>query len=208
MAVAGVESPSLRVVGTLPGLAPLLASGACGPGVARLRTAGDGAVAFRAPGSAAWGSAQPIAADGTYVLEDGQNRDASLRVAAHVDYLPAAAAEALVYLRDRFGNHVGHDDVSAAEAAAGHDESWAVTLVNAGHVVLHDLVAWVEAGQGVAISDDDAAWVTPTDEAHGLALADLVVDATDTLYVQRTTAAGAVAVPELLTLLHVAFTGL
>jgi len=206
--IAGTESPSLRVVGALAGVVPLLASGACGRGTARLRTDGESGVAFRAPGSDVYGPAAAVAADGTYLLEDGEDRDKYLRVAVHTDYLPEAAAEALVLLEDRYANHVGRDDVSAAEAEAGHVESWTVTLENVSASILTRVVAWIVETQDLQISDDGATWVRPTDEAHGLVLGSIAPGQTDVLHLRRSTPAGAPSSPNLLNRVAVAFDGL
>lgn len=108
--VGGVEDRSLAAVGAVFGTAILAAAGRNGPGRATLRYSAAG-LQWRAPGSATFGTAVPVASDGDFLVEDGEDKSKWVRVRAKAAKLPAGLVEAGILLGDRFGNAIGGDDV-------------------------------------------------------------------------------------------------
>ncbi len=203
------EVQVLSVAGAVPGVTPLAAGGANGVGVGTMRQNPSGTLQWKAPGSSNYGPALTVPVDGSYVLEDGDDASAYIRVQVAVSFQGAAAAEAEVRTQDRF-NELGPDDVTAGEASAGDVSSWSVTLENQGAANVRDLLVWLDAAvAGLEISDDNATWVSPTSEGAALAMAaDLAPGATDTLYLRRTISAGATSDPDVLHHLHLSWTGI
>jgi len=204
------EVQHLVPVGTIPGLVVEAVAARCGPGAARLRSSADRArLRFLAPGSAVWGTEVAAGVDTTWLLQDGEDPDKWARVARYGDHLVVGQAEGRVLLADVYANGVGHDDVVAAEALAGDVTGYTLTLKNDSLRRFSHLVVWIDAAvAGLEISDDDATWVAPTDEASGLALADVGPGETDTLYLRRTIGAAADSDTDVLNHLHFAFDGL
>lgn len=203
---AGVEVRHLVAAGAVPGTAILLAAARNGPGEGRLRTnAGGTAVQWRAPGSAAFGLAVSVPADGEYLLRDGQDVDKFVRIQAWPAHLQAGR-EAEVQLRDVYSNAIAHDDLTAGEAAAGDTATYQITLRNAGSKTLVDLIAWLDAATAnLAISADGIAWIAPTTADAGLALPDVAAGVSTTLHIRRTIAAGAASDPDVLNHLRFRF---
>ncbi|HUX15706.1 MAG TPA: hypothetical protein VMW52_04485, partial [Phycisphaerae bacterium] len=200
-----------RLIGTVPGVVPLAVAGLAGPGpgAGHLRAGEDGSsLAWRAPGSATFGPLAPVALDGDYLLEDGEDADKWLRVRVYVDDLPDGAAEAEVLIQDRYANGLGHDDVTAAEAAAGDQADWTLTLENVSAVRLERVVAWLVNTVAIEISADDVTYRRPTLEVEALGLGAVEPAGSIPLYVRRTVAAGAGPQPRLLNRLRLAFNGL
>ncbi len=204
---ASFEVKHLRLVGTIRGVVPLFVAARNGPGMGRL--AGDGAsLKWQAPGGSRFGPPVLCNVDGNYLLRDAGDPDKYIRIQVFAANLLAGVNEARVILDDVYDNAVGGDDVTAAEAAAGSVESWTLTLRNVSNTILSRLSAWIDRNTvNMEISDDGAAWVSPTDEGAALAFGDLPLSATTTLYVRRTVAAGAGSNGELLNLLHFTFRG-
>ena len=204
---AAAEVAHLDVLGTIPGVVPIAVAARCGVGTARIRSTAAG-IAFKAPGSAAWGPAVAIAADGSYLLEDGDDRDKWLRVTVYTTYL-LTPREARVLLADRVNNPIGSDNVSAAEAAAGDVETVELAVANDGSVILSQVLAWLDpAAAGLELSPDGAAWSAPTTEATALALADVSPGGSVALHLRRTIAAAAPSDPDVLNHLHLTFAGI
>ena len=208
--IASVESRSLAAVGTIPGVAVLAAAGRNGPGVGRLRAMQDGTyLHWRAPGSATFGPATHCEADADVLIRDGEDTDKWVRARVALDYLVAGPVDGSVHLGDRFGNAVGHDNVTAAEALAGNVEAYTVDLANVSTLILSSVVAWLDAAvSGLEISDDGITYVSPTSEATGLSLADIPAGGSITFYLRRTVAATAASDPEVLNHICLAFDGL
>jgi len=208
--VAAVEVDHLHLIGTLPGLVPQAVAARCGTGTGYLRGTGASgrAVAWKAPGSATWGPSETIAADGTVVLVDGDDTDKWIRISAHLSYL-VRPGEAVVRLDDRYANGPPLDDVTAAEASAGDVTTYTLALTNDSTVTLTQVAAWLDASvSGLEVSADGATWSAPTTEATALALADIAAAGSTTLHLRRTITAGASADAGVLTLIHLAFSGL
>ncbi|MBE3129171.1 MAG: hypothetical protein IMZ54_00445 [Acidobacteria bacterium] len=207
LTIAGVEVKHLAVVGTIPGVAPLLAAARNGPGTGALRWDASG-LCWKAPGSTAFGPPVLCTVDGEVLLCDGLDHDRWLRAWVAVAWLPAGTAEGPAYLSDVYGAVAGVD-VAAAEATAGDVLDYQITIENRGRNVLARVVCWLSAAAaGLEISADDATYAAPTTEATALALADMPAGATQTLYLRRTIAAEAAPDPAVLDLLHFAFDGL
>ena len=78
---SAVEVTHLHLIGTIPGVIPLLAAARNGPGSAMLQSTGDGTyIQWRAPGSMTSGTAILCATDGNYLLRDGEDANKWLRV--------------------------------------------------------------------------------------------------------------------------------
>ena len=205
------EVRHLMALETLPGVAVRFASGANGPGTARLRYDAAGGLAYRAPGSAAFGpivTPDPDAsAPESIVLHDGEDRDALVRCDVYLECLPPVATQADVSLADVHNNPIGRANCAAADALAGETISYEITCRNVAEYSATSLRFWVTepAAYTIEISADGSIWSTPTSEATALVLGDVAPDATRTLHVRRTIAPATDAAPSLLTLLHGAF---
>jgi len=202
------EVASLELIGTLPGVRPLAVAGHCGPGAGRLKSDGS-RLAWKAPGSTAWGPWVAAESDGALLLEDGQSRSKWLRVHVHAAYLVDSYQEWVVRLTDRFNNGVGHLDVSAGRAQTGGSNTRTLTLANDGTAGIFNLVGWLDADVDyLEISDDGSTWVAPTSEASGLALADIAPGDAITLHVRCTIPASSSSDGDVLNQLEFAFDAL
>lgn len=232
LSVSTIEVQHLVAFGTIRGVAIDQVAARNGEGVGRLRSTGDGTrLSWQAPDSSTFGTPATIAADGTYLLEDGEDRDKWVRVQVWASHLAPGPAESRVHLVDVFAGGAAHDDVTSGEAAAGDATVYTITLENDGTVYLSDLRVWlggVPAGNAgwrhpwhlllgwhssgpagrLEISEDNVTFVRPGSEADALVLPDLAPGGTDTLYVRRTIGGGAIADADVLALLHFAFNGL
>ncbi len=204
---SATEVAHLDVVGTIPGVVPIAVAARCGVGTARIRSTAAG-LRFKAPGSSAWGPAVAAAADGSYLLEDGDDRDKWLRVTVYTAFL-LTPREARVLLADRFNNPIASDNVSAAEATAGDAEDVELAVANDGTAYLSQVQAWIDSDvAGLQISPNGADWSAPTTEATALALADVPPGDDVALHVRRTIAAAAPSDPDILNHLHLSFSGI
>ncbi|KKN53077.1 hypothetical protein LCGC14_0605890 [marine sediment metagenome] len=206
---ASFEVEHLRLIGSIHGVVPLFVAGRNGPGMGRLASKGDGTrLQWQAPGGSRFGPAVLCDVDGIYLLRDADDPDKYIRIQVLATSLLAGVHEARVILDEVYNNAVASDDVTAAEASAGSVESWALTLRNVSNSILSQLRAWIDRNTvNMEISDDGAAWVSPTDEGAALDFGDLGLGVTMTLYVRRTVAAGAASHGGLLNLLHFSFRG-
>lgn len=203
---AGLEVEQLRLVGTVPGVVPLAIAGRCGPGMARVRSPDASSLQFRGPDSN-WGTKVSTPAQGSYLLE-ADDPSQWLRVDAYPTYL-RPGQEAAIFLADRYGNAIGHDDVTSGEAAAGDQTGYSVTLANDSTVVISQITVWLDADvECLEISPDNSNWFSPISEAEGISIADVAPGSTATLYLRRTIAQGAVADARVLNLLHLSYSGL
>ncbi len=208
--VSTVEIQPLAAVNTIPGVVILFAAGRNSPGMGRIRSTGEGTLlSWQAPGSDTFGTSLDCSIDGTYVLEDGEDPDKYIRIEVYGDYLRPGPIESRVFLDDLYDNGAVDDDVTAGEAAAGDLATYTITLENASGYILSGIVVWLDyPSADLEISDDGAAWVSPTSEDSGLAFPDLAVGGTHTLHLRRTITAGASSDPAVLNLFHLGFNGL
>lgn len=206
----GSESLHLTAMGTLPGVVVLAAAGRNGPGMGRLKADETGTrLAWRAPGSATYGTPVVCSPDGLFLLEDGEDRDSWLRVHLRSAYAVPGHAEARIALGDRWANAVGHDDVTAGEASAGDVEDYTVTLANDSAAGLSQVKVWIDtAVSDLEISDDDITYVSPTTEGTALGLADIPAAGSITLYLRRTIGAAEPSDPDVLNHLHFSWQGI
>ncbi len=199
---------SLRVI---PGVVLKFVAGLNGVGTGQIRSEGDGTLlSWRAPGSTLFGASVACGADGEYALEDGTDLDSYVRVEVFNADLIAGATSAAVYLKDVWGNIIGGDDITSGEATAGDVSSVPVRIENVSSFTLSRIRVWLDADNsaGLAISDDDATWVSPITDATALELPDLDPGAFDLFYIQRTITAGATANPEVLNVLRLSHEGI
>lgn len=204
---AGSLVQHLVPVETLPGVVVVQAAARNGPGTGYLCSLGDGReIAWRAPGSDRWGEAVDCTAGGTAVLRDGNDPDKWVRVAVFPIYLLPAPNQARVLLGDRYENAVGHDDVTAAEAAAGDLTAYELTLENRNTAGLGNVRAWLDPSvAGLELSVDGGGYSTPTTEETALELADIPPGESITLYLRRAIGVAAVSDPDIVNLLHLSF---
>ncbi len=205
---ASVEVEHLRLIGSIRGVVPLFVAGRNGPGMGRLASEGSGTrLKWQAPGGT-FGPAVLCDVDGDYLLRDAGDPDKYIRIQVLASSLLAGVNEARVILDDTYNNPVATDDVTASEAAAGDVETTTLTLRNVSSTILSQLRVWIDRNTiHLEISDDGAAWVTPTGEPSALAFGDLAVAATTTLHLRRTITAGTGLNGGLLNLLHFAYRG-
>jgi hypothetical protein len=207
--VSAVDVRHLAVVGTIRGVTPLAAAGKNGVGTGLLRSVAGSVAGFQwqAPG----GSYGPITfafVTGDYVLEDGTDPGKWIRVHVDLTWLPTAAEEAQVYLKDRF-NELGPDDVSSANAAAGIVETVTLSLLNASPDRVKNVKAWLGASAaGLAISPDNVTFTSPTTEGAAISIGTIEKGASASLYFRRTITAGASPAASILNQLELSWDGL
>jgi hypothetical protein len=206
--IVGVEMHHLAAIGAPPGVAAIMPGGRNGPGTGSIRTSGDGNVlAWKAPGSDAYGQEVTCEADGDYVLCDGGDVDKFVRVQVWRAWL-TRPGDFSVHLRDVYNNPVSLDDVTAEEAAAGLVDVWTIDLRNAGEAPLANVRMWLDpAGDpNMALSFNGADWSQPTTESEGLAIGALMAPGITTpVYLRRTVSAGAASTPKRLVHFHCSF---
>lgn len=204
-----VEVRHLSVVGTIAGVAPLLAAARNGPGIGQLQCVSEGLLAWRAPGSDAFGDAVDCSAGGVFVLWDSGDGGKWIRVDVHPSYL-VAGETADVFLADRYNNEVAGPDVDASEAQAGDQRDYQLSLRNAGDSDMHDVAVWLDpsADARTSISLDGVAWASPTSENDGLAIPNLPAGDAIPLYLRRTVVAGEASNVRQLVFFRVAFDAL
>ena len=205
--LSGVEIVHLVPAGTVPGVRVIAAAARNGPGTGHLRTTGATGtlLSYKAPGSAAYGPEVDVSADGSYVVEDPDSAK-WLRVQVSADYLHAGPTDGAVKLTEVYNNGVGHADLTAAEASAGHVAEYSVTMKNDSSQLLIAPRVWLDSAvSDLEISIDNAAWVSPTTEPTALVFPDLAAAGSDILYLRRTIAAAATFDPKILNLLHANF---
>jgi hypothetical protein len=197
---------------TLRGVAVLEAAGFNGPGAGLLRSWADGTwLSWRAPGSANDGSPVDCGADGLYILPDGDDLNAYVRVQVWASALTPGPSSATVYLQGLFGNAVAMADITAAQATAGNIATTTLGLKNETTLPISDLRIWIDAAvSGIEIGLTAGPYYTPTAEDHVdvLIQAALAAGATQDLYVKRTIGAGADSDPAVLTELHCSWMGI
>jgi len=209
LTLASVEVRHLVAVDSIPGVVIAAVAARNGEGSGRLRSDGD-RLQWLAPGSATFGAVVYVDADndGSYLVEDGEDRDKWVRVDVYPDYLPDGGAEVQVSLEHVRENGISHDDVTAGEASAGDVTTHTVSMENDGAAIQTQRKVWIDAAvSGLEISDDGAAWVSPTTEATALRFPDLGVGASDTLHLRRTIGAGASEEAGVVNHLHFSFCG-
>ena len=205
--VDSVEVHHLTMVGTVPGVVPLLAAARNGSGIGKLLCGDPGTLlSWRAPGSETFGDAFDCSTDGTYVLCDGEDPDKWIRVSVRDEYA-VAGSQADVLLADVYNNAIGGEDVTEEEAEAGCQTVWNLTLRNAGDEAISAVLVWCGAGcdPGTELSVDGTQWSRPTTEAEGVYIAQLDAGETAPLHVRRTIGAGETCDPKRLVHLDFAF---
>jgi len=193
--LSAVEVHHLAAVGTIPGATPLAAAARNGQGAGTLSNIGTD-LQWTAPGSATAGTAVDCSDGGAFTLADGEDVDAWLRVAVTVASL-ASAAEAWVYLADRYNNGVAEADVDAEDATTGQTLEYQLTLRNADVGLAHNIAVYLEssADDRIWLSADGATWSQPTTAVAGVSLGTLLSTESATLYLKRIVAADAACVP-------------
>ena len=86
-----------------------------------------------------------VSAGGSFLLEDGDDRDKWARVSVTASRLAGTPAEARVLTREVYGNGVSYDDVSSAEASAGDVQTWELALANDSHIWLTGVLVWIDS---------------------------------------------------------------
>jgi len=197
----------LTLVGTIPGVVPLLAAARNGPGGGRLQSEDDGTwLSWRAPGSETFGPPVHCSPDGTYLLRDGDDWDKWIRVAVYAAHLePTATAE--VFLDDRYTNGVAGADVTAEEAAAGDVSTRTITVRNVSTSSVSNVRVWTDSTHDgrTEVSLDGVDWFAPTTELAAVRISELAPGATATLYLRRTVAVGQASAAKELVHLYFSF---
>lgn len=183
---SGVDIAFMRTVGTIAGCVVAACAARNGEGYGILTAAPGGFLSWQAPGSATAGTPTQATADGTYLLEDGEDASKWISVTVSIDYLPSAA-QGRVYIADSF-NAIGIADVAAADASAGLVSNATLTLYNATGFSVTNIKLWLEDITGLEVSSDNVTFYAPTSEAdsHVITYASLAAGASVNLYVRRT----------------------
>jgi len=208
--VGGQEVRSLTPVGTVAGVAVRAVAGRGGGGTGHLRSRGDGTeLSWKAPGSSSYGDPVACGTDGTYLLEDGDDRHKWARVQVYTSYLVGGGQEAAVLLGEMWNNGVGSDDVSAAEATSGDVETYELAVKNDGPMGVLDVKCWLVSTAGLEVSKDGANWCAPDAEDHADVLVwdSIASGAQETLHVRRTIGAEAAYDPDVLNRVALAWDG-
>jgi hypothetical protein len=203
------EAGPMRWSGTAPGVIVQAVGARNGTGTGYLVCGPGPALAWRAPGSDTTGAFQDCSANGTFIVEDGEDESKYVKVQVYTDYMPESM-EFAVTVRDRFGSGLAGTDISAANATAGIVESFHLALKNYTPLTINTARLWIDpAVTGIAVSVDNATWVTPTSEVHAdvLAWATILTGATKDVYVRRTIAAAAASAPSVLNHLEFSWLG-
>jgi hypothetical protein len=205
---AGEPVKYLHALGGIDGVTVLAVAAANGPGVGRIEVQADGnALRYRAPLSTEYGEWVDCTEDGELRLEDGEDAAKWVRISVSVSYLVPNTVGSL-WLADRYNNQIGHDDVSAAEAAAGLIESWTVGVRNDGLVDALNVKVWLEADVGLWTSSTGIFYYKRYSEATAITgWTRIAPGETKTLYLRRTITAGAQADPRVLNWLHLGWDG-
>ena len=198
--------PSMRAPG-LPGVVALAAAARNGEGVGLVTSSGPTGeiLTWTAPSGSA-GPEVAVASDGSYMLEDGGDPDKWLRVQVYNAQLEVDPRSVQVDLVDVYDNGLAADDVTAAEASAGSTETYQITVANDSANPAKLVTFWLDAAVvDLEISDDGAAWVSPTTEATGLVLGTIAAAGTDILHLRRVIGAAEGSDPKVLNHLHYSF---
>jgi hypothetical protein len=203
------EVRHLTMVGTVPGIAPLLAAARNGAGIGTLLCSGGGLLSWRAPGSETFGNPVDCSIDGQYVLCDGEDTHKFIRVEVHADYL-VDGSQADVLLADVYNNDIGGPDIIASEAIAGNVRSSGLILRNTASSDFSRLVIWLDPASDarISISLDGETWSHPTNEDEGLEIPLLPSGQSVPFWTRRTIDAGEPASAAQLVFFHLAFDGL
>ena len=205
--IADVELVHLDAVRTAPGVKLLLIAARNGPGTAWLRASGDGSdLAWKAPGSSSYGEDVACAADGEYLIKDGDDTNKFARVQVWRDFL-VSPGEYPIYLRDRYNNGVALDDVTAEQAASGDVSVSTITLHNVSSSEMTGVVVWVDSDTAapIEISTNGTNWFRPENEEVAVALPSIPAESTVMIYVKRTIVAGTENNPKMQVHFHVTF---
>lgn len=207
--LAGSEVLSLRTVGAIAGVVVLAAAGRNGPGVGSI-IASAGGVSWQAPGSSIAGPVTPIPGDGQYLLEDGSDPSCWLRIQAYVASLATSGA-AQVFLNDLY-NSLRPNDVTAANAAAGHVDITQYSLSNVTTAAATNVTAWLDpatVSAGLAISSDGINFFQPIAQTDATALtwASIAPGSSVNLWTQRTITAGAMSNPVITNIIRLSWNG-
>ena len=199
---SGDELPSRHTLGTIDGVTITAASGVNPIGTGLLRSVGIAGdrLQWRAPGSETFGPEMLVAGDGSYLVEDGDNRDAWIRAKVSAAHLHSGAMESLVELGEVTNSTLlSIGNLSNANRITGGNTDVTLTLHNVGNTAISGLIVWAgpesystpPSGGDIALtlSDDDITYVNRFTEAAPLSLADIPGGGTSLLYVRRTFAA-------------------
>ena len=200
-----VEVLSYIPASTLDGVAIVYISGDHDSGTGRLQYDSEQMLYWRAPGDDDYGVGVDVSDGGDYLLY-AADAIMHIRVSVDADWLPSEGASAPVPVQTPFNNAIAHDDVSAAEAAAGNVTAYTATILNASSGTITGITAWDDSDTALELSSDGATWITAT-EASPLSLGSLAASASTTLHIRRTISAGASADADVLSSLHIDWTG-
>lgn len=205
--LSGSDVIFMRVSGAIAGIVVLAAAARNGAGQGRLILSTTG-LAWQAPGSAMPGPQQLVVGDGIYMLEDGYDSSAWLRVQVYVSYLPASG-EAVISIGDTY-NAFGPDDVAAADALAGITENVTFTLKNVSPQVITAVKLWLDpAVANVTVSSDGVNYYDPVSETdpHVLAWPSIGIGASVNVYLRRVIGSTAASNAKILNLMQFSWTG-
>jgi hypothetical protein len=186
--LTGVAVKHLIALGTVPGIVVTAAAAQCGPGTGRLAVDGGHRATWYPPGDIVGGTPVDVSSGGPFTVT-GANPAKWLHVTAYSSAL-VVGATADVRLVDVYNNGLAPADVTAAQAAAGYQDTWTVDLknVSAGSVGTIHLTldaAAVLGGTTLEISLDGAAWHT-LGGGYVLTVPDLAAGVSQTLHFRRT----------------------
>jgi len=210
--VASNEAHSLSHIGMVPGVQILAVSAMNGVGLARMQSkrSTDEAsfvLTYRAPGSASFGPGVTVTADAEVLLLDGENVGKFLRVQVHFDYLMGGPADAAIAMdREFVVNGSAFANVTAAQAAAGDQNTGPYTLRNVSSDLASSITAWMDASSYLEISEDGIAWTSAAvNEGTAISLGSLAAGASRFFHVRRTIPASEPYDPSILAAFHIRY---
>lgn len=198
------ECVSMRWAGTMPGVIVTAVSARNGIGTGTL-VATNAGLSWQAPGSTIPGTPAEISGDGNYMLEDGTDPSAFVRVAVYADYLPDSGG-GTVAIGDSYGPAalLAGGDLSAADAAGGMISITQYSMTNVTANAVINVKLWLDTSASgeadLLLSSDGMNYFAPlsSTDAHVISWPIIAAAASQTLWIKRTIAASSAANPKLL----------
>jgi hypothetical protein len=167
-ATPGDYQPLLHAIGTCRGV--IVEHAACnnGQGIGYLKLIADAGgvrAAWKAPGSAAFGTSRKVLTAASEILTDGADSNKWLQIIGNASYLQNVGLIAPVYLRVR-ANVMGDD------AEPGNVDEGVAYLQNIHTQTVYQVKAWSPFSIHAIRKQAPDSWVKPTTEAAGLVVAE------------------------------------
>jgi len=167
----------MHAVRVIDGVWITAVSGRLDVGTGRMRSHSNGRqLSWQAPGSSNAGEHVHCGVDAEYLLYDGDDDNAWVRVQVDVSELLPSPQDSQVYMADLYDNGLCPDDFDAGEAVAGALETNTLYLQNDGDAAVHQVAMWIDAASDntIVFRIGGGAWVSPADEASAEVVAETI----------------------------------